>query len=48
VIIEAPKLKPETVKQAIKKRPKFIIEAVSLLAGDTSEGKVGLGALDNI
>lgn len=44
-VIEAPKLKPETVKQAIKKRPKFIIEAVSLLAGDTSEGKVGLGAL---
>jgi uncharacterized protein (TIGR00288 family) len=43
--IEPSKSKPEPVKQVIKKRPKFIIEAVSLLAGDTSEGKVGLGAL---
>lgn len=30
---------------AIKRRPKFIIEAVSLLTSDTSEGKVGLGPL---
>ena len=29
----------------IKRRPKFIVEAVSLLASDTSEGKVGLSAL---
>jgi hypothetical protein len=29
----------------MKRRPKFIIEAVSLLTSDTSEGKVGLGAL---
>lgn len=29
----------------VKRRPKFIIEAVSLLTSDTSEGKVGLGAL---
>jgi len=32
-------------KPNIKRRPKFIIEAVTLLAGDTSEGKVGLGPL---
>ncbi|PKO71570.1 MAG: hypothetical protein CVU20_06355 [Betaproteobacteria bacterium HGW-Betaproteobacteria-14] len=32
-------------KPAVKRRPKFIIEAVSLLSSDTSEGKVGLGAL---
>jgi uncharacterized protein (TIGR00288 family) len=43
--IEPSKSKPELIKQVVKKRPKFIIEAVSLLAGDTSEGKVGLGAL---
>ncbi|MFW3175378.1 NYN domain-containing protein [Xanthomonas phaseoli] len=28
-----------------KRRPLFLVEAVTLLAGDTSEGKVGLGAL---
>lgn len=33
------------VKPTVKRRPKFIIEAVSLLTSDTSEGKVGLGAL---
>jgi len=32
-------------KPTVKRRPKFIIEAVSLLTSDTSEGKVGLGAL---
>lgn len=32
-------------KPIVKRRPKFIIEAVSLLTGDTSEGKVGLGPL---
>jgi uncharacterized protein (TIGR00288 family) len=37
-------VKPQT-KPIIKRRPKFIIEAVSLLTGDTSEGKVGLGPL---
>lgn len=37
--------KPDCVKPAVKRRPKFVIEAVSLLAGDTSEGKVGLGPL---
>ncbi|MEH3085630.1 MAG: NYN domain-containing protein [Xylophilus ampelinus] len=28
-----------------KRRPRFLVEAVSLLAGSTSEGKVGLGTL---
>lgn len=28
-----------------KQRPKFLIEAVALLTSDTSEGKIGLGAL---
>ena len=37
--------KPEVAKPAIKRRPRFLIDAVSLLASDTSEGKVGLGAL---
>jgi uncharacterized protein (TIGR00288 family) len=37
--------KLEAVKPAVKRRPRFLIDAVSLLASDTSEGKVGLGAL---
>lgn len=37
--------KVEPPKPTTKKRPKFVIEAVALLAGDTSEGKVGLGEL---
>jgi uncharacterized protein (TIGR00288 family) len=37
--------KSEPAKPQPKKRPKFVIEAVALLAGDTSEGKVGLGEL---
>jgi uncharacterized protein (TIGR00288 family) len=37
--------KSESPKPVVKRRPKFVIEAVSLLAGDTSEGKVGLGPL---
>ncbi|RZS86560.1 NYN domain-containing protein [Pigmentiphaga kullae] len=37
--------KPEQAKPAVKRRPRFLVEAVSLLASDTSEGKVGLGAL---
>lgn len=32
-------------KPPLKRRPKLLIEAVSLLTSDTSEGKVGLGAL---
>ncbi|AEF22128.1 NYN domain-containing protein [Pseudomonas fulva] len=37
--------KPETAKSVIKRRPKFVVDAVSLLAGGTSEGKVTLSAL---
>ncbi|MBL0208785.1 MAG: NYN domain-containing protein [Propionivibrio sp.] len=41
--------KPDPVKAppvpVVKRRPKFVVEAVSLLASDTSEGKVGLSAL---
>lgn len=37
--------KSESPKPAIKRRPRFVVEAVSLLAGDTSEGKVNLGPL---
>lgn len=37
--------KTEPPKPAIKRRPKFVIEAVTLLVSDTSEGKVGLGQL---
>jgi len=42
--------KPEQAKEAqlkpaVKRRPKFIIDAVTLLTSDTSEGKVSLGHL---
>lgn len=37
--------KPEASKPACKRRPMFVVEAVSLLASDTSEGKVSLGPL---
>lgn len=37
--------KPELPKPAVKRRPRFVIDAVSLLASDTSEGKVNLGSL---
>lgn len=40
---EPPKQEPP--KPAPKRRPRFLVEAVSLLASDTSEGKVGLGVL---
>ncbi len=37
--------KPETAKPLPKRRPRSVIEAVELLAGDTSDGKVHLGQL---
>ncbi len=40
-----PEPKQEAPKPAPKQQPRFLIEAVVLLAGDTAEGKVGLGAL---
>lgn len=33
------------VRPLPKRRPRFLVDAVALLAGETSEGKVGLGAL---
>lgn len=41
----APELTLESPKPAIKRRPKFVMEAVALLASDTPEGKVGLSPL---
>lgn len=40
-------MKDEVLKPVLKRRPKFVVDAVSLLAGDTPEGKVGLGPLGN-
>ncbi|MDC7831946.1 MULTISPECIES: NYN domain-containing protein [Pseudomonas] len=37
--------KPEPTKPVVKRRPRFVVDAVSLLAGGTSEGKVTLSAL---
>lgn len=51
---ELPVLKSEATKEEAprvetkplpKRRPRFLVEAVTLLTGDTSEGKVGLSAL---
>lgn len=38
-------LKPEPSKPAVKRRPLLVVEAVSLLASNSSEGKVNLGGL---
>ncbi|MET3465096.1 NYN domain-containing protein [Variovorax atrisoli] len=43
--VKAATAKPEPTKPAAKRRPRFLVDAVSLLASDTSEGKVDLGAL---
>lgn len=37
--------KPDPAKPAAKLRPMFVVEAVTLLAADTSEGKVSVGGL---
>lgn len=42
---KAESAKPEPPKPAIKRRPRFVVEAVRLLASDTPEGKVHLGGL---
>lgn len=42
---KAEELKAGPTKPAAKRRPKFLIEAVSLMTSDTSEGKVSLGVL---
>jgi len=38
-------VKPELPKPASKRRPLFVVEAVTMLAADTPEGKVSLGLL---
>lgn len=38
-------VKPDPAKPAAKQRPMFVVEAVTLLAADTSEGKVSVGGL---
>jgi len=44
--IVMPKLEaPAAAATVLKRRPKFVVEAVTLLVGDTSEGKVNLGPL---
>ncbi|WP_304639536.1 NYN domain-containing protein [Pseudomonas sp.] len=45
VKVDAPPKAEPVPKAPPKLRPKFVVEAVSLLASDTSEGKVGLGPL---
>lgn len=45
VSTKAEETKVIQARPGIKRRPKFLIEAVSLLTSDTPEGKVGLGAL---
>ncbi len=39
------KAKPEPPKAPVKRRPRFVVDAVALLTRDTGEGKVSLGAL---
>jgi len=41
--VESPKV--ETVKPVVKRRPRFIVEAVELMAANSSDGKVHLGGL---
>ena len=45
VVSKAPLVKAETPKPATKLRPKFVVEAVNMLAADTPEGKVTVSAL---
>lgn len=40
-----PVAKVEQPKAVVKRRPRFVVEAVTLLASDTSDGKVHLGPL---
>jgi len=39
------KIRPDAPKPPVKRRPKTLINAVALLAADTPDGRVGLGAL---
>ncbi|MBD3893191.1 NYN domain-containing protein [Hydrogenophaga sp.] len=44
-VSKAPVAKAEAAKPAAKLRPKFVVEAVNMLAADTPEGKVTVSAL---
>lgn len=37
--------RPDPRKSPVKRRPRFVVDTVSLLTSDHSEGKVALGAL---
>lgn len=37
--------RPDAAKPVVKRRPKFLVDAVDMLAGGASDGKVALGAL---
>lgn len=43
--VKTEQTKTNQLKPILKRRPKFIIEAVSLLTSDTPEGRIGLGPL---
>lgn len=43
--VKADPPKQEQPKPTVKRRPRFLVEAVALLVSDTAEGKVGLGGL---
>lgn len=45
IAVKAEAPRPEPAKPAAKRRPKFVVEAVRLMASDTSEGKVHLSGL---
>lgn len=45
VAAKADPAKVDPPKPTVKRRPRFVVEAVALLVSDTAEGKVGLGSL---
>jgi len=44
-VVKAEPAKPDAPKGPAKQRPMFVVDAVTLLAADTSEGKVSVGGL---
>ena len=45
IVVTTEQCKPEVPKPVPKRRPRFVVEAVTLLTADTPEGKVSLSAL---
>ena len=45
IVVTPEQSKPEVPKPVPKRRPRFVVEAVTLLTADTPEGKVSLSAL---